>query len=328
MNIAVTGGVGFIGSRVVALALEKWKHAHIVVIDKFTYASSRDRLAQLPTNRVHVIEGDIRDMGLMVRALRGVDVLIHTAAETHVDRSLRDAVPFFETNVLGTWVVMEAARSQGVKKIIHMSTDEVYGDIPQGVWSREADILNPSSPYAASKASSDLVVHAAWHTYHIPVVVSRCTNNYGPFQHPEKFIPLTLSRLLAGERVPVYGDGAQVRDWLYVDDHVEAIFTLISKGVPGEVYNIGAGNVPEMTNNDIVRDCARLCGRDDQSIEYVEDRLGHDRRYAVDTSKMRALGWSPAVEWVHGVASTAQWYNQHIAWTQGILKTPHTHAAS
>ncbi|NOU63198.1 dTDP-glucose 4,6-dehydratase [Paenibacillus sp. LMG 31461] len=317
-SLLVTGGMGFIGSNFI----HYWKKHHpddpIINVDLLTYAGNRDN-ARLFDGQVgyQFVQSDIGDEALMMKLMQGIDVVVHFAAESHVDRSIHDPGHFVRTNVVGTQILLEAARRGQVKKFIHISTDEVYGSLGvEGAFS-EVTPLAPNSPYSASKAGSDLLVRAYYETYGFPAVITRCSNNYGPRQFPEKLIPLLITRALRNEKIPLYGDGLNVRDWLYVDDHCSAIERVIEAGVPGEVYNVGGQN--ERTNLEVVQSILRLLGKPESFIQYVADRLGHDRRYAIDSSKIRReLGWAPAYSFEKGLQKTLEWYVRETEWCARI----------
>ncbi|MET9546354.1 dTDP-glucose 4,6-dehydratase [Streptomyces sp. NPDC006627] len=323
MRIVVTGGAGFIGSNFVRHAVQgaypALAGADVVVLDKLTYAGRKENLTPVLDNpSLRFVEGDICDAPLMRDVLRDSDLVVHFAAESHVDRSISGAEEFVRTNVLGTQTLLSAALEAGVGKFVHVSTDEVYGslDADGTPWTEEAP-LSPNSPYAASKASSDLMALAFQRTHGLPVCVTRGSNTYGPYQYPEKIIPLFVSRLLAGQKVPLYGDGTHVRDWLHVDDHCQGIALVATGGEPGEVYNVGGGT--ELTNRALTGRLLDLLGKDTSMVERVTDRKGHDRRYAMDISKISgALGYKPAVPFDDGLAATVDWYRQHHGlWADG-----------
>jgi dTDP-glucose 4,6-dehydratase len=308
----VTGGAGFIGSNFIRFVADREPDATITNLDLLTYAGVKatvDELDTLPGHRF--VHGDIRDADLVADLVGDADVVVNFAAESHVDRSISGPAVFLDTNVVGTGVLIDAARRAGVGRYIQVSTDEVYGSIAEG-FAVEADPLDPSSPYSASKAGSDLLVRSYAVTFDYPAIITRCTNNYGPYQFPEKLIPLFITNLADGKKVPLYGDGGNERDWLHVEDHCSAIHLLVHDGVPGEIYNIGAN--AQVTNFDLTHRLLALTGRDESSIEYVADRPGHDRRYAVDSSKIRSLGWAPAHSLEERLADTAEWYSQREDW--------------
>lgn len=318
MRILVTGGCGFIGSNFIRLILDRNDGVEILNLDKLTYAGNLANLADLPpeqAKRHRFIKGDITDRDLVssVLADEKPDAIVHFAAESHVDRSITDATPFITTNVLGTQVLLDCAREAGTPRMVHVSTDEVYGTLGSEGRFREDTPLAPNSPYSASKASSDLLVRAAHETFGQDVVITRCSNNYGPYQFPEKLIPLMTSRARRGEPLPVYGSGANVRDWIHVEDHCRGVLLALEKGRAGSIYNFG-GNA-ERTNLDVVRAILRLTGRDESLIRFVRDRPGHDLRYAMDYSlASRELGFSPLKSFETGLEETVRWYEHHEEW--------------
>ncbi len=312
MRLLVTGGCGFIGANFVIDQLARHPERSIVNLDLLTYAGNPKNLADVANDpRYRFVRGDIRDAALVGRLMEEVDVVVHFAAESHVDRSIADPGAFVSTNVQGTFTLLEAARRAGVDRFVHVSTDEVYGSIPEGAFT-ENDPLRPSSPYSASKAASDLLALAYHTTHDLPVVVTRCSNNYGPYQFPEKLIPLFVTHLLEGKRVPVYGSGTNVREWIYVIDHCRAVDFVLGHGTPGEVYNIGSGI--EKTNLEITATLLALLDRDDSWVEHVADRKGHDFRYAIDCSKLRGLGWTPGFTFEQALGETVEWYRANEAW--------------
>jgi len=315
----VTGGAGFIGSNFVRLALAQRPDLRIVTIDLLTYAGNLENLEGVPADRHTFVRADITDPDAMRGAVPdGADALVNFAAETHVDRSILGPLAFVRTNVAGTQVLLDAARARGVGRFLQVSTDEVYGSLEPGEPAfTEASPLRPSSPYAASKAGADLLVLAAHRTYGQDVVVTRCSNNYGPHQFPEKLIPLMLSNALEGEPLPVYGDGRQVRDWIFTDDHSRAILAVLGGGQPGAVYNIGARS--EQKNLDVVRAILAAVGRPESLIRFVSDRPGHDRRYAIDPTRLETeLEWRPQTAFEDGLARTIQWYREHEGWWRRV----------
>jgi len=314
MKILVTGGAGFIGSNFIHYMLKN-SSATIVNLDKLTYAGNLENLKGVDESRYVFVEGDICDESVVDKATEGCDVVVNFAAETHVDRSIGEPDAFIKTDVFGAFTLLEAARKHEVKKFIQISTDEVYGSIKEGSF-KETDKLSPSSPYSSSKAGGEMLAYSYFVTYGLPVVVTRCSNNYGPRQYPEKLIPLFITNLMEGKKVPLYGDGSNVRDWIYVDDHCSAIHLLIEKGVNGDVYNIGADE--EKTNLEITNTLISGVGRDSSSIEQVEDRAGHDFRYSLDSSKLRALGWKPSVVFSEGISKTIAWYRDNSDWWKKI----------
>ncbi len=319
MKLMVTGGAGFIGSHFVKYILEKYPSYHVVNYDKLTYAGNLENLKEVEDHEFYkFIKGDIADTELVKKLAKEVDVIVNFAAETHVDRSIQDPFGFIHTDIHGTYSLIQAAQEAGHKRYLQVSTDEVYGDFDEGGKASESSNLQPSSPYAASKAGGDLQVLAAHRTYGFPGMITRCTNNYGPNCYPEKFIPLFVTNALEDKKLPVYGDGQQVRDWLYVKDHCAAIDLVLHEGQPGEVYNISADNNPEVTNLEVTKNILRHLGKSEDLIDYVEDRPGHDLRYAVDSSKIRAMGWKPSVDFEEGLKETIEWYKENRAWWEKI----------
>jgi dTDP-glucose 4,6-dehydratase len=312
-RVLVTGGAGFIGSnfvRHVARAHPDWQ---ITVLDKLTYAGRRENLQEVERHPGFTfVQGDIGDVEVVSRVLPGCDYVLNFAAETHVDRSLYDAGSFIQTDVYGTFVLLEQARkSHALKLFVQISTDEVYGSVETGS-SRETDALMPRNPYSASKAGADRLAYSYFATYGLPVIVTRASNNYGPYQYPEKVIPLFVTHALDDIPVPLYGDGMNVRDWLHVEDHCRALDHLLGAGRPGETYNVGGGN--EVPNIALTKRILALLGKPESLIRPVTDRPGHDRRYSVDCSKLKALGWSPRVPFEEGLAETVRWYREHASW--------------
>jgi dTDP-glucose 4,6-dehydratase len=315
MKLLVTGAAGFIGSTYVRVALESRPDAEIVVLDKLTYAGRRENLADVE-DRIEFVHGGIEDRDAVAGAIEGCDLVVNFAAESHVDRSIADQDVFARTHVIGTSVLLDAARAAGVSRYLQVSTDEVYGSIESGSFTEESP-LDPSSPYSATKAAGDLLVSAHVHTYGIEAVICRGSNNYGPRQYPEKLIPLCVLNALRGDPLPVYGDGRQVRNWLYVEDFARAIDLVLDKGRPGEVYNVGGPS--ESENIDVVRRIVELTGRDESLIEYVTDRPGHDRRYSLSSDKLRTeLGWEPQMDWAAGLDHTVAWYGDNEWWWEPI----------
>jgi len=318
-RVLVTGGCGFIGSNFVLHLLRTRRDVEVVTLDKLTYAGNLENLAEVKADPRHTfVQGDICD-GRLVRELlaRSVDTVVNFAAETHVDRSIKDADPFVQTNVSGTHVLLAAAREQGVECFVQIGTDEVYGSLgPTGTFTEESP-LRPNNPYAATKAAADLLVRAFHRTYGMKAIVTRCTNNYGPYQFPEKAIPVFISNALEDRPIPVYGDGLHVRDWLFVEDHCRAIVAVIERGRAGEVYNIGGGN--ELPNIELARLILRELGKPESLIQHVRDRPGHDRRYSLDSSKIRdELGWRPLVSLAEGIPLTVRWYLEHRDWLDRV----------
>ena len=313
--ILVAGGAGFIGSAYVRLRLDRHPGETVRVLDKLTYAGRWENLDRVDRDSVDLIEGDIADRDAVAAALDGVDAIVNFAAESHVDRSIESPGDFIQTDVFGAFVLLDAARAAGIRHL-QVSTDEVYGSIESGAFT-ERSPLEPSSPYSASKAGGDLLVGAFHRTYASDALVVRASNNYGPRQHPEKLIPLCTLNALAGDPLPVYGDGMQVRNWLYVDDFTAAIDVVLERGRPGEVYNVGGPD--ELPNIEVVRRVLELAGRDDSLIEHVRDRLGHDRRYSLSSEKLQAeLGWKAQVRFAEGLARTVVWYRENEWWWEPI----------
>ena len=312
MRILVTGGAGFIGSHYVRTLLTERDDVEVTVLDKLTYAGNLANLEPVADSpRYRFVQGDIADGRLLNEVLPGHDAVVNFAAETHVDRSIDGAADFVVTNVLGAQTVFDACLRNAIPRVVHVSTDEVYGSIPEGEF-KETDRLDPNSPYSAAKAGSDLLARAYHVTHGLNITTTRCSNNYGPYQFPEKVIPLFVTNLIDGKTVPLYGDGLNVRDWLYVDDHCRGIQLVLDKGEPGEFYNIGGG--VELTNKELTQLLLDACGATWDSVEYVEDRKGHDRRYAIDDTKIRALGYTPRGTFEERLAETVQWYRDNEAW--------------
>jgi len=321
MNILVTGGAGFIGSNFVRYMMELHPEYRIVNLDKLTYAGNLENLKGIETNpRYKFVQGDICDATLVRSLFRQnePDVVVHFAAESHVDRSIVGAAEFVRTNVLGTSVLLESAKEFKLSKFVHISTDEVYGSLgPEGRFT-ESSPLHPNSPYAASKASSDLLALAYHHTFGLPIVITRCSNNYGPYQFPEKLIPLMIANAVNNKPLPVYGDGGHVRDWIHVLDHCSAIDAVLSNGKIGSVYNIGGKS--ERKNLDVVKLILRVLGKPESLITFVKDRPGHDRRYAIDSSKLETeFNWRQKFSFEDGITQTASWYQQNMGWWQRII---------
>ena len=319
MKLLVTGGAGFIGSNFIHYVLANYPDDQIINFDKLTYAGNLDNLIDLEGNlRYKFFKGDICEAKAVDAALAlvdQVDAIVNFAAETHVDRSILSAGSFVKTDVLGTNVLLEAVKKHQIKRYLHISTDEVYGSIDEGSFTEESK-LEPNSPYAASKAGGDLLVRAYHKTYGLPVVITRSSNNYGPFHYPEKIIPLFVTNALEGKKLPLYGDGQNVRDWLYVEDNCAGVDAVLRKGVLGEVYNIGGGN--EAPNIDITKFILKELGLSSELIEYVKDRPGHDRRYSIDCSKAKELGWQPKIGLEEGLKKTVAWYQANQEWWQKI----------
>lgn len=317
-KLLVTGGAGFIGSCFVRHILNKYPDYKVINLDILTYAGNLENLNDVKNNpNYSFVHGNICDKKLVRDLISQVDFVINFAAESHVDRSITGPEIFIETNVQGTLNLLQACKEIGIEKYLQVSTDEVYGTLGKTGYFHETTPIAPNSPYSASKASADLLVRAYFETYKLPVLITRCSNNYGPYQYPEKLIPFFISQLLKGEKVPVYGDGLNVRDWLYVYDHCEAIDVVLHKGQIGEVYNIGGHN--EKTNMEITKIILSAMGKDESSIKYVEDRLGHDKRYAIDNEKIQTqLGWQPSLTFEEGIKLTISWYLNNKEWINSI----------
>jgi dTDP-glucose 4,6-dehydratase len=318
-RLLVTGGAGFIGANFVVHVLDRYPALQVVNFDKLTYAGNLENLAGVAGDpRYRFVQGDVADPAAVSAVLgEGIDAVVHFAAESHVDRSILGAAEFVRTNVLGTLTLLDAARAAKVSRFVHVSTDEVYGSLgPAGAFTEETP-LAPNSPYAASKAASDLLVRSYCHTYGFPAVVTRCSNNYGPYQFPEKLIPLLVTNAMAGIPLPIYGDGLYVRDWIHVRDHCAALDRVLHDGRAGEVYNIGARQ--EMPNLEIARLVLGAFGLSEASLAYVKDRPGHDRRYAIDPAKIEGeLGWRPRIPFREGLAETIAWYRTNPRWIEGV----------
>lgn len=316
MKLLVTGGAGFIGSNFIRHILNKYPDYDVVNLDKLTYAGNLENLRDIENNpRYKFVRGDICDEKIVGEAARDVDAIVNFAAETHVDRSIFDPQSFIKTDILGTQVLLEAAKKFNLKRYLQISTDEVYGSIENGSF-KESDPLEPNSPYAASKAGGDLMVMAYHKTFGLPVVITRGSNTYGPYQYPEKLIPLFVTNLVESKKVPIYGDGQNVRDWIYVLDHCSGIDFVLHEGEIGEIYNIGGSN--ERTNREITNIILEELGLDESWIEYVKDRPGHDRRYSLDTEKVKSLGWGPEHNFDLAMKETIDWYRENGAWWKPI----------
>ena len=314
MKVLVTGAAGFIGSNFVGRALDIEPDFSILALDKLTYAGNLKNLdAYRDNDRFHFVRGDITDAETVGPLMKEVDAVVHMAAETHVDRSIMGPAEFIETNIMGTLVLLEAAREAGVSRFLQISTDEVYGSLgPRGKFTEDTP-LAPNSPYSASKASADMLVRSFFVTYGFPTLITRCSNNYGPYQFPEKLIPLFIANALEGRELPIYGDGLQIRDWIHVKDHCGALLKVLKDGEPGEVYNIGGGN--EITNLELTGAILNILGKPESLIKHVKDRPGHDRRYAIDIAKINLdLGWEPSVPFKEGVEATVEWYLDNDKW--------------
>jgi dTDP-glucose 4,6-dehydratase len=317
VNVLVTGGAGFIGSNFVRYALGAHPDWHITTLDKLTYAGRMETLEDVAGNPRHAfVRGDIADAAVSAPLVRAAEIVVHFAAETHVDRSILEAGEFIKTDVIGTFVLLEAARTADkLRRFIQISTDEVYGSVAEGS-SVETDELRPRNPYSASKAGADRLAYSYWATYGVPVIVTRASNNYGPYQFPEKVIPLFITNALDSIPVPLYGEGLNIRDWLHVMDHCRGLDAVIERGALGEVYNIGGGN--EVRNVDLTHRLLQLADRPESLIKKVQDRQGHDLRYSLDTSKLRTLGWQPQVPFEDGLQQTVQWYRENEWWWRPI----------
>jgi len=315
-NLLVTGGSGFIGSNFIRHMLGKYPDYKIINLDKMTYAGNPDNLKDVENNlNYSFVCGDICDPDVVNKVVQRVDHLVHFAAESHVDRSIEDGSVFVRTNVLGTHTLLESALKHNIKRFVHISTDEVYGSILDGSF-KETDILTPSSPYSSSKAGSDLLAQSYHITHNLPVIITRCTNNFGPYQYPEKLIPLFVTNLVDNKKVPVYGTGRNVRDWIHVLDHCKAVDFVLHNGSIGEIYNIGGG--AEKTNLVITQKLLEILGKNDSMIEYVEDRPGHDLRYSIDCSKLMEMGWAPEYDFNDGLKETAKWYVDNRWWWEKL----------
>ena len=314
-NIIVTGGCGFVGSNFVRWVVENEPGVHMTVLDKLTYAGNPENIAGLPAGRVELVVGDVCDAALLDRLVLGHDAIVHFAAESHNDRAIADPAPFLRTNVEGTYQLLEACRRHDLR-FHHVSTDEVYGDLPYegGARITEESPYRPSSPYAASKASSDMLVRAWVRTYGVHATISNCSNNYGPYQHVEKFIPRQVTNVLCGIRPKLYGDGRNVRDWIHTEDHSSAVWAILTRGRVGETYLIGANG--ERSNVEVLRAILRAMGRPEDDFDWARDRPGHDHRYAIDPTKLRTeLGWKPLhTDFAAGLAETIAWYREHEPW--------------
>jgi dTDP-glucose 4,6-dehydratase len=318
VKIFVTGGAGFIGSNFVRHVLEAGKDYRVVNYDRLTYAGNLANLQAVAGNPDYqFVKGNIGDAAAVEAAMRGCDVVIHFAAESHVDRSIYEPAPVIQTNVTGTFILLEVARKLRISRFVHISTDEVYGDLAPNTFADENSALQPSSPYSASKASSDLLVRSYIRTYKFPAVITRSSNNYGPYQFPEKFVPLMISNALSDRVLPIYGDGRQERDWLHVEDNCRGILTVLEKGREGEIYNIGGLELQD--NLTIARRILELTGKSERLLSHVQDRPGHDRRYALNCTKMeKELGWTPVVSLGDGLRRTIEWYRNNERWLSGV----------
>ena len=329
-TILVTGGAGFIGANFVRFLLRHRPDYRVLNVDSLTYSGNLENLAGIDADpRYRFVKADFRDAGAMAPLMEQADAVVHMAAESHVDRSILDSTPFVQTNIAGTQVLLDAARKASrAGRFLYVSTDEVYGSLPleaKDAKFTEETPLSPNSPYAASKTGGDLLARAYHHTFGMDIVTTRCSNNFGPYQFPEKVIPLFVTNLIEGRKVPLYGDGLNVRDWLHVDDHCEAILAVLERGVSGEVYNIGGNN--ERSNLELTHSILELMGCGDEMIEYVTDRPGHDRRYAIDAGKIeRELGWTPSRSaWPDALRDTVEWYKANSAWWQRVRSGAYRH---
>jgi len=319
MKLLITGGCGFIGSNFIYYILDKYPNYKIINLDALTYAGNLENLKKIENNPRHeFIKGDIGDKKLANKLVKDIDIIVHFAAESHVDRSILNSSDFIKTNINGTHILLEAAKDNGRKRFHHISTDEVFGSLePNEPAFSESTSYDPHSPYSASKASSDHLVRAYFHTYNLPITISNCSNNYGPYQFPEKLMPLFITNLMEGKKVPIYGDGKNIRDWLYVEDHCQAIDKIIHNGKIGETYCVGGNS--EKTNLEITHEILKIMGKKEDEIEYINDRLGHDKRYAIDFSKIkRELGWQPKISFKEGIEKTVEWYKNNQSWWKDI----------
>jgi dTDP-glucose 4,6-dehydratase len=318
LKLLVTGGCGFIGSNFIHHMMKKYPDYKIINLDKLTYAGNLENLKEVENNpNYSFVRGDICDPHLVHEVMENVDHVVHFAAESHVDRSIEDGSVFVKTNVLGTHTLLQSALEYKIKRFIHVSTDEVYGSVKSGSF-KETDILTPSSPYSSSKAGSDLLAQSYYITYGLPVIITRCTNNFGPYQYPEKLIPLFTTNILENKKVPVYGTGTNVRDWIYVLDHCKAVDFILHHGTEGEIYNVGGGN--EKTNIEITHKILELLGKDESMIEYVKDRPGHDFRYSLDCTKLKGLGWEPEFSFEEALEATIKWYTENKWWWEKLKR--------
>ena len=316
MRILVTGGYGFIGSHFIRHLLRDPK-TEVVNLDKLTYAGIRQNLADVQSESYRFVQGDIQDQGAVRTAMQDCDAVVHFAAASHVDRSIHDVSPFIQTNIQGTGVLLEEARKHDISSFVMISTDEVYGQIEHGTF-KETDMLNPRNPYAATKAGAEYLAHSFFVTYGLPVIITRSSNNFGPYQHPEKLIPRFITNILQGKQVPLYGDGKNVRDWIYVEDNCHAIRHCLEAGTPGEMYNIGGGN--EMTNIELTKLILQELGKGEEMIEFVDDRPGHDLRYALDSEKIKtALNWHPRHDFHTALKRTIEWYRDNPEWWKPLI---------
>ena len=320
MQLLVTGGAGFIGANFIRYVLQETEDVRITNLDALTYAGNLASLTEVEDDpRYEFVRGDVRDSETVVRLVHAADAVVNFAAESHVDRSIDGPHVFLDTNVVGSGVVFDACRQAELQRVLHISTDEVYGSIEEPGSFTEASPLEPNSPYSASKAGADLLARSYSATYDYPIIITRTTNNFGPYHHPEKVIPLFVTNLLDGQKVPLYGDGSNVRDWTYVLDNAAAQWLALTEGEPGEVYNVGAGN--EMSNRELTFAILERFGMDEGMIEFVPDRPGHDLRYSVDASKIRSLGWSPMVGFADALDRTIEWYRDNESWWRPLKQS-------
>jgi dTDP-glucose 4,6-dehydratase len=321
MKFLVTGGAGFIGSNFILYWLKNHPDDEIINFDKLTYAGNLENLKSVEGNpKYKFVRGDVSNPDDVEKVIPGIDIVVHFAAESHVDRSIHDPAPFVMTNFVGTHILLDAALKNNIRRFHHISTDEVFGSLELNDPNKfnERSNYDPRSPYAASKASSDHLVRAYYHTYNLPITITNCSNNFGPYQFPEKIIPLAITNLLEGKKVPIYGDGLYVRDWLYVEDHVRAIEAVLERGKAGETYLVG-GLTEDIPNIEVARRIVRLLGKDENEIEFIQDRPGHDRRYAVDWSKIKnALGWEPLHDFDTWLEKTVEWYKENQGWWRRV----------
>lgn len=316
LKILITGGAGFIGSNFIHYILNQYPNHTIINIDKLTYAGNYDNIADLENNPNHIfIKGDICDKELVNNAMKNVDLVVHFAAETHVDRSIMEAGAFLHTDVIGTFILLEAAKQKNIKLFVQISTDEVYGSVEKGYCTEDAPLM-PSNPYSASKAAADRLAYSYYKTYNLPVIITRCSNNYGPYQHPEKLIPLFITNAIENLSLPLYGDGLNIRDWIYVRDHCSALELIINKGTVGEVYNIASHHFK--TNIEITKLLLRYLRKPESLIKFVKDRPGHDRKYSISNDKIKKLGWKPKTSFTNGIKKTIQWYLSNQDWWKKI----------
>ena len=317
-KLLITGGAGFIGSNFIRHILKKYGDYHITKVDKLTYCGNLENLKEIAGNKNYeFVKGDIADIKLVKALVKKADIIINFAAETHVDRSISRPADFIETNVFGTHALLEAAKESSVELFIQISTDEVYGSISEGLF-REDDALKPNSPYSASKAAGDLLARSYFVTFKLPVIITRSSNNFGPYQYPEKVIPLFITNALKNKELPLYADGMNVRDWLFVIDNCEAIDAVMHKGRPGEIYNIGGSK--EITNMELTHTILEFLGKPESLIKFVNDRPGHDKRYALDITKMKSLGWKPRHDFRSSLKLTIDWYKANEAWWKKLIK--------